>query len=43
MKIRAAVLYEQGKRRPYGQSTPLVIETVDLGAAGTAIAVLGTP
>ncbi len=30
MKMRAAVLYEQGKPRPYADSTPLVIETVDL-------------
>ncbi len=34
MKIRAAVLYEQGKPRPYAESTPLVIETVDLAPPG---------
>lgn len=34
MKIRAAVLYEQGKPRPYAKSTPLVIETVDLAPPG---------
>lgn len=30
MKTTAAVLYEIGKPTPYGQSTPLSIETVDL-------------
>ena len=30
MKMRAAVLYEQGKPRPYADSKPLVIENVDL-------------
>ncbi len=34
MKMLAAVLYEQGKPRPYAQSTPLVIETVDLAPPG---------
>ncbi len=34
MKIRAAVLYEQGKPRPYTRSKPLVIETVDLAPPG---------
>lgn len=34
MKIRAAVLYEQRKPRPYAQSKPLVIETVDLAPPG---------
>lgn len=30
MKIKAAVLYEMGKPRPYYESNPLVIEEVDL-------------
>ncbi len=30
MQTKAAVLYEQGKERPYTRSQPLVIETVDL-------------
>ncbi|TAN13129.1 MAG: alcohol dehydrogenase [Chitinophagaceae bacterium] len=30
MKIKAAVLYEMGKQRPYDQSNPLQIEEVDL-------------
>jgi alcohol dehydrogenase len=34
MKVRAAVLYEQGKPRPYAQSKPLVIENVDLAPPG---------
>lgn len=34
MQIRAAVLYEQGKPRPYAESTPLVIETVELDPPG---------
>ncbi len=34
MKIRAAVLYEQGKPRPYSRSEPLRIETVDLAPPG---------
>ncbi|WP_373512583.1 zinc-dependent alcohol dehydrogenase family protein [Persicitalea sp.] len=32
MKIRAAVLHEMGRERPYTQSNPLIIETVDLAA-----------
>ena len=34
MKVRAAVLHQQGKPRPYAQSKPLVIETVDLAPPG---------
>ncbi len=34
MKIRAAVLYEMGKARPYHQSNPLVIEELELGRPG---------
>lgn len=34
MQIRAAVLYEQGKPRPYADSTPLVIESVELDPPG---------
>ncbi len=34
MKIRAAVLYEMEKPRPYAQSRPLVIEDVDLAPPG---------
>ncbi|MEZ5907934.1 MAG: zinc-dependent alcohol dehydrogenase family protein [Hyphomicrobiaceae bacterium] len=34
MKIKAAVLYEQGKPRPYAQSRPLVIEELDLEGPG---------
>ena len=30
MKMRGAVLYESGRPKPYHQSTPLVIETLDL-------------
>ncbi|MEJ7830165.1 MAG: zinc-dependent alcohol dehydrogenase family protein [Segetibacter sp.] len=32
MKIKAAVLYEMAKARPYNQSNPLVIEEVDLSS-----------
>jgi alcohol dehydrogenase len=34
MKIRAAVLHEQGKPKPYARSKPLVIESVDLASPG---------
>jgi alcohol dehydrogenase len=34
MKNRAAVLYQQGKPRPYADSTPLVIESLDLSPPG---------
>ncbi|MDX1514933.1 MAG: alcohol dehydrogenase catalytic domain-containing protein, partial [Gammaproteobacteria bacterium] len=34
MKIRAAVLYEQGLPRPYADSTPLVIEDLELDPPG---------
>ena len=34
MKIKAAVLYEMGKARPYNESNPLRIEEVDLSAPG---------
>src|SRR5262249_8926895 len=34
MKMTAAVLYEQGLPRPYAQSRPLRIETVDLDGPG---------
>ena len=34
MKIRAAVLYEQGKPLPYAESRPLVVEEVDLDGPG---------
>ena len=34
MKIKAAVLYEMGKPRPYYESKPLQIEEVDLNAPG---------
>ena len=34
MKMTAAVLYEQGLPRPYAQSRPLCIETVDLDGPG---------
>ncbi len=34
MKIRAAVLYEQGLPRPYAESRPLRIEEVDLDGPG---------
>jgi len=34
MKIRAAVLHEREKPRPYAQSRPLVIEDVDLAPPG---------
>ena len=34
MKIKAAVLYEMGKARPYNESNPLRIEVVDLSAPG---------
>jgi alcohol dehydrogenase len=34
MKIRAAVLYEQGKPRPYAESRPLVVEELDLAPPG---------
>ena len=30
MKMQGAVIYETGKPRPYAQSTPLIIETLDL-------------
>ena len=34
MKMTAAVLYEQGKPRPYAASLPLQVETVDLEGPG---------
>lgn len=34
MKIRAAVMYEQGKPAPYAQSRPLVVEDVELDGPG---------
>jgi len=34
MKMRAAVLYEQGKPRPYTRSEPLVVEEVELDPPG---------
>ena len=34
MKVKAAVLYEMGKSRPYVQSQPVRIEEVDLAAPG---------
>lgn len=34
MKIRAAVLYEMGKPRPYTESRPLVVEEVELDPPG---------
>jgi len=34
MKMKAAVLYEQGLPRPYADSRPLKIEEVDLDAPG---------
>ena len=34
MRIKAAVLYETGKSRPYNESNPLHIEDVDLSAPG---------
>ncbi len=34
MKIRAAVLYEQGKPMPYAESRPLVVEEVELDGPG---------
>ena len=34
MKIKAAVLYETGRARPYTESNPLQIEAVDLSAPG---------
>lgn len=34
MKIRAAVLYEQGKPAPYAKSRPLVVEEVELEGPG---------
>jgi len=34
MRVRAAVLHEIGKPRPYGESRPLVVETLDLDPPG---------
>ena len=34
MKMRAAVLYEQGLPRPYTASVPLVVEDLDLDGPG---------
>src|ERR1043166_10346211 len=34
MKMTAAVLYEQGLPRPYAESRPLRLETVDLDGPG---------
>lgn len=34
MKMRAAVMYEQGKPTPYSQSRPLVVEEVELDPPG---------
>ena len=35
MKIKAAVLYEQGKKTPFSESKPLKVEEVDLEPPGT--------
>ncbi len=34
MRIRAAVMYEQGKPMPFAKSRPLIVEEVDLDAPG---------
>ncbi len=34
MKMKAAVMYEQGKPRPYVQTTPLVVQEVELDPPG---------
>lgn len=34
LQIRAAVFYEKGKPRPYAQSKPLVVETLDPAPPG---------
>ena len=34
MRTKAAVLYESGKPRPYAESSPLVIEELELDAPG---------
>ena len=34
MKMTAAVMFEQGLQRPFAQSLPLRIETVDLDGPG---------
>ena len=34
MRIKAAVLHEQGKEHPFAQSQPLTVEDVDLAPPG---------
>ena len=34
MRIKAAVLYEQGKKHPFTESNPLVVEELDLEPPG---------
>ena len=34
MRMKAAVLYEQGKEHPFTESNPLVVEDVDLESPG---------
>ncbi len=33
MRMRAAVLYQQGRERPYRESLPMVVETLELDGA----------
>ena len=42
MKIKAAVLYEQGKNAPFSESKPLKVEEVDLEPPGTGEVLIKT-
>ena len=42
MKIKAAVLYEQGKKTPFSESKPLKVEEVDLEPPGTGEVLIRT-
>ena len=39
MKMKAAVLHEQGRPRPYVDSKPMTVEEVDLDPPGEGLAV----
>jgi alcohol dehydrogenase len=34
MRMQAAILFEQGRTRPYAQTQPLVVEEVELDGPG---------
>jgi len=40
MRMKAAVMYEQGRPRPYAETKPLVIEDIELGSPGPGEALI---